>query len=60
MEVMNDIKKAEVGMSSGQRRTAMDYYWMGKYDIMTTANEDSRRLIPQYAFYLENSILISC
>lgn len=27
-------------MSSGQRRTAMDYYWMSKYDIMTTANED--------------------
>lgn len=27
-------------MSSGQRRTSMDYYWMNKYDIMKTENED--------------------
>ncbi|XP_038208003.1 KRAB-A domain-containing protein 2-like [Zerene cesonia] len=40
LEVINDIKRARVPMSSGQRRTAMDYYWMKKYDIMTNANED--------------------
>lgn len=27
-------------MSFGQRRMAMNYYWMSKYDIMTTTNED--------------------
>ncbi|RVE42516.1 hypothetical protein evm_012838 [Chilo suppressalis] len=40
IEVINDIKSSRVTKSSGQRRTAMNYYWMNKYDIMTDGNED--------------------
>ncbi|XP_046973556.1 KRAB-A domain-containing protein 2-like [Vanessa cardui] len=39
-KVISDIQNAQVSMSSGQRRTAMDYYWMSKYDTMTIGNED--------------------
>ncbi|XP_045498460.1 KRAB-A domain-containing protein 2-like [Colias croceus] len=39
-EVINDIKRARMPMSSGQRKTAMDYYYMKKYDIIANANED--------------------
>ncbi|XP_047540343.1 KRAB-A domain-containing protein 2-like [Vanessa atalanta] len=39
-KVVSDIRNAQVTMSTGQRRTAMDYYWMSKYDTMTIGNED--------------------
>ncbi|XP_044736116.1 KRAB-A domain-containing protein 2-like [Chrysoperla carnea] len=55
------------------RRTAMDYYWMNKYDIMTIANEDCLifkrltanappiRILPreQY-FHILSNIHLSC
>lgn len=37
---MNNIRNARVSMSSKQSRTATDYYWISKYDIMVIANED--------------------
>lgn len=41
-DVINDIKKARVTMScGGQNKTAMDYYWLKKYDIVETGNEES-------------------
>lgn len=40
LEVIGEIKNAKVTMNSGQRLAAMDYYWISKYEVMNTGNEE--------------------
>uniref|UniRef100_A0A2A4J3Z4 Post-SET domain-containing protein n=1 Tax=Heliothis virescens TaxID=7102 RepID=A0A2A4J3Z4_HELVI len=39
-EVINEIKNGMDTFLSGLRRTAMEYYWMNKYEVITVDGED--------------------
>nr|XP_049705316.1 SCAN domain-containing protein 3-like [Helicoverpa armigera] len=39
-EVVNEIKNGMDTFHSGLRRTAMEYYWMNKYEVITVEGED--------------------
>ncbi|XP_063388006.1 uncharacterized protein LOC134673882 [Cydia fagiglandana] len=73
LEVMNNIRKARVTVSSNQPRTSMDYYWLSKYDIMKIANKDylifkrktvndpTIRIIPRNEYFrILEEVHISC
>ncbi|CAF4872984.1 unnamed protein product [Pieris macdunnoughi] len=39
-DVINNVKNARVTMLTRGNKTSMNYYWLAKYDIMTTGGEE--------------------
>lgn len=40
LDVINNVREGKEAANTSSTRTSMQYYWMSKYDVMTTANVD--------------------